>query len=105
MEWIEELMYEYFVTSRDDENVFPTRADVAFPKNFPTIVAQIFKRLFRVYAHMYYSHFAIIKEKGEEPVMNTSFKHFYYFVKEFNLVSDNDMAPLAELIGNLTDRP
>jgi len=32
-------------------------ADVPFPKTFKATVKNIFKRLFRVYAHIYYSHF------------------------------------------------
>jgi hypothetical protein len=29
---------------------------------------------------------------------NTLFKHFYYFVKEYNLVEEKEFAPLADLI-------
>ena len=32
---------------------------------------------------------------------NTLFKHFYYFVKEFNLVDDKEFDPLKELIAKL----
>jgi MOB kinase activator 1 len=77
-------------------------ADVPFPKNFKDIVKQIFKRLFRVYAHIYYSHFHKIVSLGEEAHLNTCFKHFYYFICEFNLVDKKEMQPLQELIDNLT---
>ena len=30
---------------------------VSFPKNFLSVIKVIFKRLFRVYAHIYHSHF------------------------------------------------
>ncbi len=47
---------------------------VPFPKNFVVLVSNIFKRLFRVYAHIYHSHFPKIVSLGEEAHLNTSFK-------------------------------
>jgi len=88
----------------DDENIFPSRVDVPFPKHFQTVVKTIFKRMFRIYAHVYYSHFNTIVSLGEEAHLNTCFKHFYYFILEFNLVDRKEMAPLQELITNLTSR-
>jgi hypothetical protein len=49
-------------------------AGVPFPKSFQTTVKLIFKRLFRVYAHMYYSHFQKVVSLNEEAHLNTSFK-------------------------------
>lgn len=49
MEWIEALL--------DDERVFPVSAGVPFPQDFQAIISKIFRRLFRVYAHIYHSHF------------------------------------------------
>ena len=94
MNWVQEIL--------DDEAVFPSRVDVPFPKNFPSIIRNIFKRLFRVYAHIYYSHFHKIVSLGEEAHLNTCFKHFYYFITEFQLVDKRELAPLQELIDNLT---
>jgi MOB kinase activator 1 len=67
----------------DNDKLFPARVDVPFPKHFESVVKQIFKRLFRVYAHIYYSHFQKVVALGEEAHLNTCFKHFYYFVSEF----------------------
>jgi len=86
----------------DNEDIFPSRVDIPFPKHFRDTVRQIFKRLFRVYAHIYYSHFHKIVSLGEEAHLNTCFKHFYYFICEFNLVTKQEMEPLQELIDNLT---
>eukprot|EP01117_Protostelium_nocturnum_P011652 TRINITY_DN423_c0_g1_i2.p1 TRINITY_DN423_c0_g1~~TRINITY_DN423_c0_g1_i2.p1 ORF type:complete len:132 (+),score=29.76 TRINITY_DN423_c0_g1_i2:412-807(+) len=99
MTWVQSIL--------DDESIFPSRVDVPFPKTFKEIIKQIFKRLFRVYAHIYYSHFHKIVSLGEEAHLNTCFKHFYYFICEFNLVEKKEMAPLDELINNLTknDKP
>jgi len=32
---------------------------------------------------------------------NTLFKHFYYFVKEYNLVEDKELSPLIDLINKI----
>eukprot|EP01092_Planopodium_desertum_P001559 TRINITY_DN12377_c0_g1_i2.p1 TRINITY_DN12377_c0_g1~~TRINITY_DN12377_c0_g1_i2.p1 ORF type:complete len:133 (-),score=18.76 TRINITY_DN12377_c0_g1_i2:67-465(-) len=96
MTWVQAIL--------DDEKVFPSRVDVPFPKNFKAIVKRIFKRLFRVYAHIYYSHFDKIINLGEEAHLNTCFKHFYYFIEEFDLVEKRELAPLSDLITNLTKK-
>lgn len=41
----------------DDPGVFPGQFGEPFPTNFMDVVRTIFKRLFRVYAHIYHSHF------------------------------------------------
>lgn len=53
---------------------------VPFPKTFLSVVKVIFKRLFRVYAHIYHSHFQHIMALGLEYHLNTCFKHFIYFI-------------------------
>eukprot|EP01100_Stratorugosa_tubuloviscum_P000987 TRINITY_DN121_c0_g7_i1.p1 TRINITY_DN121_c0_g7~~TRINITY_DN121_c0_g7_i1.p1 ORF type:complete len:215 (+),score=70.99 TRINITY_DN121_c0_g7_i1:128-772(+) len=88
----------------DDEAIFPSKIGVPFPRNFQLIVRNIFKRLFRVYAHIYHSHFPKIVSLGEEAHLNTSFKHFIYFVQEFDLIDRKELAPLADLIITLTGK-
>lgn len=39
----------------------------------------IYKRLFRVYAHIYHSHFKQVCSLDEEAHLNTCFKHFIFF--------------------------
>jgi hypothetical protein len=74
MTWVQKLL--------DDESVFPSKIGVPFPRNFHSVTKQIFKRLFRVYAHIYHAHFkVVVHELGEEAHLNTSFKHFIYFVQ------------------------
>jgi len=77
---------------------------VPFPKNFLTIAKTILKRLFRVYAHIYHQHFKDVVNLGEEAHLNTSFKHFIYFVQEFGLIDKRELAPLQELIDRLANK-
>ncbi|KJE90409.1 mps one binder kinase activator-like 1 [Capsaspora owczarzaki ATCC 30864] len=88
----------------DDETIFPSKIGVPFPKSFQATAKNILKRLFRVYAHIYHSHFNKIVSLGEEAHLNTSFKHFIFFVQEFNLIEKKELAPLAELISQLTNK-
>jgi len=41
---------------------------------------------------------------SEEAHLNTSFKHFIYFVQEFNLIERRELAPLQDLIDKLTSK-
>ncbi len=54
--------------------------DAKFPRNFLSEVKQIYKRLFRLYAHLYCTHNEKIRSIGANAHLNTCFKHFIYFV-------------------------
>ncbi|KAG0550751.1 hypothetical protein BDA96_01G364800 [Sorghum bicolor] len=90
MDWIEIQL--------DDEAIFPQQLGAPFPPNFLDVVKTIFKRLFRVYAHIYHSHFQMIVKLKEEAHLNTCFKHFVFFALEFNLIESTELTPLRELI-------
>uniref|UniRef100_A0A672RL46 MOB kinase activator 1B-like n=2 Tax=Sinocyclocheilus TaxID=75365 RepID=A0A672RL46_SINGR len=77
---------------------------VPFRKNFMSVAKTILKRLFRVYAHIYHQHFDSVIQLQEEAHLNTSFKHFIFFVQEFNLIDRKELAPLQELIEKLTSK-
>ncbi|CAN0432345.1 unnamed protein product [Lampetra fluviatilis] len=94
MTWVQDQL--------DDEALFPSKIGVPFPKNFLSVAKMILRRLFRVYAHVYHQHFGIVTQLQEEAHLNTSFKHFIYFVQEFNLIDRRELAPLQDLIERLT---
>lgn len=94
MTWVQDQL--------DDETLFPSKIGVPFPKNFLNIAKTILKRLFRVYAHIYHQHFDQVVRLVEEAHLNTSFKHFIFFVQEFSLIDQRELAPLQELINQLT---
>ncbi|TMW66774.1 hypothetical protein Poli38472_014086 [Pythium oligandrum] len=93
MTWVEDLL--------NDEQLFPTRDGAAYPRGFHTVIKNIFRRLFRVYAHVYYSHFDKIVSLGAEAHLNSCFKHFMLFVDAFDLVDKREQEPLKDLIKNL----
>ena len=57
MTWVQQQL--------DDEAIFPSELGVPFPKDFETRLKNIYKRLFRVYAHMYHSHIERIITLGD----------------------------------------
>ena len=102
-EYIEYLM-TWVENQLNNENIFPSVIGVPFPRNFFQIIKVIFKRLFRVYAHIYYTHFPHIVKLGCQYHINTCFKHFIFFIERFNLVEPKELAPLAELIQKFKER-
>ncbi|RHY29925.1 hypothetical protein DYB32_005991 [Aphanomyces invadans] len=93
MSWVEDQL--------NDQTLFPCNEETPYPRGFVAAVKNIFRRLFRVYAHVYYSHFDKIVNLGAEAHLNSCFKHFIYFVTEFDLVDAREQEPLKELIANL----
>ncbi|KAM7532514.1 hypothetical protein Aperf_G00000132228 [Anoplocephala perfoliata] len=93
----------------ENEAIFPSKIGVPFPPNFLKIAKEILKRLFRVYAHIYNLHFREVQLLDETTHLNTSFKHFVYFVLEFDLVPPIELEALQPVIDVLTapkaDRP
>ena len=75
---------------------------VPFPKTFPVLLRQLFKRLYRVYAHIYCHHYPVIVQLGLEPHLNTSFKHYVLYINEHNLASGKDFwGPLGDLVDSM----
>ncbi|URE16082.1 hypothetical protein MUK42_10474 [Musa troglodytarum] len=96
-----EYLMEWIEVQLDDESIFPQKLGTPFPPNFKEVVKTIFKRLFRVYAHIYHSHFQKIVSLKEEAHLNTCFKHFILFTYEFGLIDKKELAPLQELIESI----
>jgi MOB kinase activator 1 len=96
MTWVEKQI--------NDPRLFPVEEGVQFPKNFRSMCKTILKRLFRVYGHIYHSHIHKIVQLDCEAHLNTCFKHFIYFVKEFKLVDERELAPLSDTIKHMLEK-
>lgn len=68
-----------------------------FPKTFMQVAKKILSRLFRVFVHVYIHHFDCVSQMGAEAHVNTCYKHFYYFVTEFNLIDHKELEPLVSI--------
>ncbi|KAK9792022.1 hypothetical protein WJX73_002175 [Symbiochloris irregularis] len=94
-------LFDWIELQIDDTRIFPQNLNSSFPPNFVDVVRTICKRMFRVYAHMYHSHFSTICTLHEQPHLNTCFKHFMYFCQAFNLIDGSELTPLKELIDQI----
>lgn len=96
LDWVQEQL--------DNDSIFPSVStrDATHPENFTEICQTIARRILRVYAHIYHDHLPKVKELKEEAHMNTSLKHFIYFLQEFDLVPSKEYDPLQEFIDSLT---
>lgn len=76
LDWCEELL--------NDENIFPQSGDM-FPKSFRSVVKDMMKRVFRVFAHIFFSHFEQIQAAELESQVQIWIKQYIAFVIEFEL--------------------
>ena len=90
-----ELLMDWVDKQINDPLVFPTTVGVPFPKTFQSTCKKLLSRLFRVFVHVYIHHFDRITQIGAEAHVNTCYKHFVYFVTEFNLLKREEMEPLC----------
>lgn len=89
----------------NDEKIFPSDPSVPFPSDFNKICQNIMKRLFRIYAHIYYHHIEDIKMIGTESNLNASFRHFIFFAQEFKLIPKEQLLPLKDIIDQINSQP
>jgi MOB kinase activator 1 len=88
-------------------SVFPTQPGVPFPADFEKTVKVLFKRLYRIYAHIYCHHYSVVRSLGLEAHLNTGFKHYVLFVEEFGLADEKGgkkgewFGPLGELVESM----
>lgn len=67
-------------------------------KIFMYNVKKVYKRLFRVYAHIYHHHFAEVSSFGAVPHLNSTFKRFVFFALSHNFLDLQEIFPLESLI-------
>lgn len=101
-EYIENLL-NWVSAIIQDPHYFPTELGVNISDSARHMYQQILKRLFRVYAHIYYHHINQISELNLQPHLNTSLKHFTLFCNEFQLVNPKEYEPLEDLVRWLTE--
>ena len=98
-----ELLLSWIDAQISDPAIFPVDEGARFPRSFQSIVRNIYKRLFRLYAHLYCTHADKVRSIGANAHLNTVFKHFMYFSSEFALIDESDQQPLARLITKMRE--
>lgn len=92
------LLFQWVQGQLEDEDIFPTNLKTPLSKDFPKTVRNIFRRLFRVYAHILMCHYGTLMEKNIAQTFNTCLKHFILFVRHFSLIDDSEMAPVRGVL-------
>jgi len=99
-----ELVMRWVEAEINNAALFPTTASVPFPKNFVSSIKVIYTRLFRIFAIIYAYHFAKLEMEGAASHLNTSFKHFLYFVWEYDLIQENELEALTDIVKEIKSR-
>lgn len=94
-------LFDWIEVRISDPSLFPTEENQAYSDEFMPCVRTIFKRLFRMYGHLYYSHFKQIRELGAEAHLHSSFQHFSFFILYHDIVPKEELQPLQKLIAKL----
>lgn len=92
LDWIEEAL--------NNESLFPTNFSLLTPdgeKDFRHTIKEITKRIFRLYAHIFYSHYDTVKQLGEAQIL-FGFKMFLAFALEFSLLKEKELEVMREWI-------
>lgn len=97
------MMRKYFQQIRTVSSKLFKSSLVPFPKKFKSTMKDVFRRLFRVYAHLFYQHGEYASRAEISATLNSSFKHFYMFIREFDLVPQKELEPLSQLIQRVVE--
>ncbi|KAH0575472.1 Mob1-like protein [Spironucleus salmonicida] len=97
---------EYIKKAIDENNLliknqqmFPLNFSGKFPKDFTKICSIINRRIFRIYAHIYYTHLGCFSDNMV--ALNTYFQHFIMFTQEFELLDQDEMEVLSDVIQDI----
>ena len=69
-----------------------------FPQRFEHEIKNMYKQMFRCYAHLYWQHWLTFWELSVNRELNTCFVHFINVGRLYELISEKDMEPMAPLV-------
>ncbi|ESS33296.1 Mob1/phocein family protein [Toxoplasma gondii GAB2-2007-GAL-DOM2] len=81
-----------------DSKIFVIEPGAAFPDDFSQHVSFILAQLMHIYCHIYRQHFEYLVETDTVAYVNCCFKHALLFGNEFHLITDADVAAVANLV-------
>ncbi|EMD01243.1 hypothetical protein BAUCODRAFT_53158, partial [Baudoinia panamericana UAMH 10762] len=69
-----------------------------FPPRFETEIKNMYKQIFRCYAHLYWQHWFFFWDTSSHRELNTCFVHFVNVGRLYGLFTDKDAEPMQPLI-------
>ena len=97
-----ELLFVWICECFDNRKIFPEEFTDKPPKKFMDTITKIYRRLFRVFAHLFYSHMDHLKAVEMDGIALQTFKHFYLFCEEYKLLKPEDCEPLSKMIESIS---
>jgi MOB kinase activator 1 len=76
----------------------------SFPPTFLATIKDIYKKIFRIYAIIYSNYFQRLVGVQAEAHLNTAFKHFIFFIWEFELVELRELDAIKNVISELRNK-
>lgn len=76
----------------------------AFPATFFAEMRRLHQRFLCAYAHVYLHHLDVIRAGGVARHVDCSFNHWRLFAREFELVGEEELAPLREIIAGIEEQ-
>jgi MOB kinase activator 1 len=103
---------EYFNTLKrwirrhlSDRILFPRESGTEMSEAAAGVMQTAYRRMLRVFAHMYTCHFHEIQKQNMEPVANTLLAHYLMFVVMNQLVPREELSMLMPIVGVLGKSP
>jgi MOB kinase activator 1 len=85
----------------NDEKFCPIAPGVPFPEDFESGIKMMFRRFFRVYAHIYHHQYKEMEKLELHAHLNHVFKRFILFNMVFKLLPPEELEPLKDLVDQL----
>jgi MOB kinase activator 1 len=92
---------EYFIALKrwirrnlSNEKLFPPSSTPELAPEALAVLSTVYRRLFRILAHLYMCHFSDIKKLNMETVINTILMHYSAFVEAHKLMSMTELEML-----------
>jgi hypothetical protein len=80
-----------------DRNHYLGKAS-GFPPRFEVEIKNMYKQMFRCYAHLYWAHWNVFWDTNGHRELNTCFMHFVNVGLIFGLLTARDIEPMGDLI-------
>jgi len=92
------LLAEFSYNILSSREIMPNEELNRVPQDFMQVMQKLLSRMMRVYAHSYMHHWDTVQKFQATAHLGCCFKHYLAFVREFNLVTESDLAPMMGYI-------
>lgn len=93
------LAFDWIFLQLSDEQLFPQDDKPPVdPKRSDKVLLRVYKLLFRIWAHMYHSHYAQMGRMGFDAPFSSGFKHFITFIVRNQVLEYQQLTPLSSAI-------